>query len=174
MFHAKDAFIFLYNTLKNAISHSDALKTCIQYNPILANYLLDMQIEKKKTKKKNQCFIYNETRLEIIFNDLLLAINNYDEDMVVKMIQLYDLILNERRYPTFVEELINTISPLMIYSLFDKLSKVLTSDELLLISQIFDEKGYTSIAKYIKGTVKTNKSVLYNILDRVKLTKLIR
>lgn len=149
-FNANDAFIFLYESNKDNFTFNfyDHLKNCIQYNSHCAKFILDILIEEKTngSEKSN----YNSYKNLFTFKDLEMAIQFYDEDVVVKFFQLFDLIKTNKNCDDLVDLLICYISSRMIISLFKRSAKFFSHQNLIIISDLFDKKNYKTVADFIR------------------------
>ena len=108
----------------------------------MAIFLLDMQIEANKNDQS-----LNE---KDDYSTLDAAFVNYNEDVIVKMIQLYDPIKTIDDLTNFVKSLDKYLCSKMILSLFEKLCKILRRDKLLYIAIALEDVERYSASEYIK------------------------
>lgn len=141
--NSSEAFKLLFLDFKDIMDCKYAIINGIKENFIFANYILDFMIEEKKSNA-NQNSLYNKYKSIISFKDLIYAIENYNEDIIVKMIQLFDLLESDKNIVNFAYLLIQSVSSKMINSLLDELSKFLSQEKLNHILHIFKMIGYNS------------------------------
>ena len=88
--NANDAFKFSFHYLNETINFIVVLQESIKFNHYIANYILDCQIKEKKSNNLNNCIIFQNINKNIKFDDFKLAIEHFNESIVVKMIELYE------------------------------------------------------------------------------------
>ena len=151
--YMNDSFKFLFPNVIYDIDNYEFLKKCCILNPELANYLLDLQInEKDKNEDVNEMFVFLNDMY--IFDDLLYLLNYYNEDIVVKIIQLYDPIRLIDDLSCFIKKIEETLSSKMIISLFEKLCVILKEDILVYIAAGFEHHKKYEISNFIKKKIE--------------------
>ncbi len=151
-----DIFIFLFNDLYDYINFIFIFQTAIETNFEMANYILDLQIEAKNSNNLTNNIIFTNINPKITFQDLKLAIKYYNEDVIIKMIKLYDLFKLSENIFNFVTELSNNISKKMMTSLFNQLSSFLDRNLLICFSALLRNEGYLSISNNIMNNIQRN------------------
>lgn len=106
-----------------------------------ANYLIDLQLE-------------GTIKNVVTYDYLLLAIQNYNENIVVKLFKLFYSRHSYFDVYTLVKNLLDILSVKMICSLFDNL-KFLPKDSLLTFSDLFSIRGYQQIQNHILQIVQS-------------------
>lgn len=149
--NSNEVFKFLFFELKDRINCRLLLLNCIKRNHNMANFVLDFLISEKNSNNSRTYF--NLSKLQVKFDDLICAINNYNEDIVVKIIQLYNLI-KSTNISTFVIELTKYISSKMIYSLFQRILMLFDKEILMCLLKLFDGENYSMIKKLIEDELK--------------------
>lgn len=144
---ANDAFKILFNELYKNIDIYDIFQISIENNHEIANYLLDIQID--GTNK----FVFNQIKKRVNFYDIQIAISYYNEDIVIKMIQLYDL----GGFP-FVYNLRTYLSDKMILSLFDRLLDIVPPKTSSYLLKTFKRWKKKEISDFIKMKMKKTKN----------------
>lgn len=92
-------------------------------NTSLTLLFLDWQLaEIKNEKKERKMFDYFRRRVSL--NNLLCLIENFNEEAVLKMIQIYGFIDSRDDFDKFIRKLKMCVSPKMIHSLFLKLESL--------------------------------------------------
>lgn len=132
-----DSFKFLFQELYKEVNLYLTLQTCIRCNHDIANYVLDLQF-KENENDDQQKYIYNEIKRRIQLFDLRLAIKHYNEDIVIKMIKLYDLLNSKDNIKSFATALKDYTSSRMISSLYKFLCTFLSQDDLTYFASIFE------------------------------------
>ena len=136
-----DAFKICFDDVKDDQEKiRELLNNSLIENHDFANYLIDLQISGTITNI-------------VAENCLLLAIRNYNENIVVK---LFKLISFEHTYydiSIIVTELLYFLSVKMICSLFNNL-KFLPKNTLLIFSDLFSNNGYPQIQNHILQITK--------------------
>lgn len=118
-----DAFIFLFNNLKDKIRISSILNSCLMSNHEIAHYLFDLQIKEVRENTYDQ--LHNEQSLyakfyyAINYNHFVLVTKDYDECILAKMFFLYSSILNDRDVEYFLSCLYENQSTETINSLVE-------------------------------------------------------
>lgn len=135
---ANDAFKIIYSKLEN-IDLMEIFMKCVMVNSDLAVFLLDQQLEEKKLNKEGDDPFYRYIKNGINVEHLFYSINYYNEDVVVKMIELYE-ILKKENINQFAKTLKNAISEKMIISLINKLSAILSPDFINLLTKNLNMK----------------------------------
>lgn len=145
-FHYNDTFKFLFEYLKENINFTTFLRYGIEKNHDVANYILDCQFEEKDSNKP---LIFQYMKDKIEFNDFKLAITFYSENIVVKMIKLYEPFKITGNIFDFVSKLKNNISKKMMISLFNQLSSFLPRQLLLCFSALLNDYDCSLVADAI-------------------------
>lgn len=123
--NAFDAFKYLFEKVKSKINFRHNFIMCLSLNSQISNYILDIH-DSKITKYDT---IYSVLKRSLTFYELNFAIEYYNEDIVVKMIDLFNLV-DSQNYSQFITILTENISSKMILSLFKRIVIIL-SDETL-------------------------------------------
>ena len=144
-----DAFKFLFSKISdNEYYLHLLLETSIVSNHDMANYLLDLQIkEMDENVHKNENSLYSKFSNIITFPIFILAIKNYNEDIIVKMFKLYHSIIENQNLLSLVSGMTKFLSNRMIFNLFDKIPFLYNNDDLLLLLESI--KLY-ELAKFVK------------------------
>lgn len=116
-----DVFKFVLDDLKEKVDFIVIFRKCLNYNHDMANYILDLQIDEKKSPNKTG-FIFEKMMNKISMNELMTAVRFYNEEIVVKMIRLYDFFNDNENISIFIIKLMKTISTKMMISLLKELS----------------------------------------------------
>ena len=149
--NANDTLKFLFFELKeNKLYCYECFRIGLRFNHDFANFILDFQLNENHEDQKS---LFHFFKSKIDLKDALNAIKWYNEDIVVKMIQLYDIINDSRIRKIFVRKLMKNLSKKMVLSLFDRLSPILPSDYWNDIKCNLKEMGYLEIFEYIKNNI---------------------
>lgn len=135
-----DAFKIIFIDEKNKENIMFILQNSIKMNHDIADFILDKINSDNDIINKNQ----------IDFSFLLLAIQYYNENIIVKLIIILKDLFNEsENISKFINHLLNYISPKMIKSLFIRLSSILQKDFIIQIKNYLIEGGFIVIANLI-------------------------
>lgn len=144
--YANDAFIYVFNDLIADINLIEVFNFCLQYNHDIGNYILDLQLESENYIGN---MISSNLKSYIRLPDLILAVRFYNEDIVVKMIMLYGFIFEDiENLKKFAFNLPRYLSSKMIISLFARLRPLLSSDEMLVVTDIYVKAGISPLFDY--------------------------
>lgn len=138
---ANDAFKFLFFALKKKLNLIFLLESCIEKNHDLAFFILDLQ-----TKDDH---VFKEISKKIKIRHLLLALNYYNEDIVVKLIESFKFFGKKRNIVNFIKTLTHSISIKMIISLFSKIFSSLSNDVLYQMTVVFKDFGFQAVSDFI-------------------------
>lgn len=146
---AFDSFKFLLNELKGKINFFTVFKQSIDYSRlVITNYLLDLQIEELENDSENAP-IYSSIYDSISLDQLLIQIQNFDEEIIVKMIKLYDFFINEDDVEHVVKFLSKSASSKMIINLLKQIMKYLDQSIVIQFHTAFEYRDKT-VASFIK------------------------
>ena len=106
----------------------------------MANFILDVQNDDSQ--------LFEKFKKKIQFNDLILAIQFYNEDVVVKIVKLYKLIRTNESIREFVSNLMKFLSKKMIIHLLNRLFSFLHFNILSHMTNYFIELGFPSECFY--------------------------
>ena len=134
--YLNDISKYLFEYLMESIDFITYLIYAIMANHDFANYILDCQFEEKDSYN---ALIFLRLKDKINFKVFKLAIKYYNENIVVKMIKLYEPFKVTENIFDFVSELKNNISKKMMISLFNQLSSFLPRKLLLCFSVILND-----------------------------------
>ena len=141
-----DAFKFLFSKISD--NEYYLLLESIVSNHDMANYLLDLQIkEMDENVHKNENSLYSKFSNIITFPIFILAIKNYNEDIIVKMFKLYHSIIENQNLLNLVSDMTKFLSNRMIFNLFDKIPFLYNNDDLLLL---LESIKLDELAKFVK------------------------
>lgn len=140
-----DVAIFIFNDMKKIDYIFILLSSCLKYNHDIANYILDLQLEEKK-KNCNGGPIFSEFYRNIYKDFLHEALRIYDEDIIVKMIKLYNF-FDQGYASIFIQHAFELLSSKMIVSLLKKLATFVRKNDMLLMMDILrgNDPKYISI-----------------------------
>ena len=93
LMNTNDAFKYAFNIMKNHVNHIFFLEESIKNNHEIANYILDLQVEEKKSNNLQNSSIFQYINQKFNFNILELSIKYFNEEFIVKIFQLYRLII---------------------------------------------------------------------------------
>ena len=134
-FNMNDAFKFVFFDLKEKINSYSIFQYCIINDHDIANFFLDLQID----KNMNERSMFEELNAQIKVDDFKLAIKYYNENIVVKMIKLYNVFKSDDDMNIFAMSLKDLLSKKMINSLIDKISEILSEKQFSYISSLLKE-----------------------------------
>lgn len=129
---SNEAYKYLFWEFIDYIDSSYIFEKSIRYNFQMAIYLLDCQI-----KERNKTILNLSQKL--VESYFTLALVFYNEEIIVKMAQYYDLLDTNEKLKRFAYFLREIISDKMLVSLIDKLGEFLSLSKLNYIQQIFNE-----------------------------------
>lgn len=146
-----DSFLFLLDKLKNHISFYSIFSKSIYYSRYsITNYLLDLSIEEIESDPKNAP-IYSEIFKSITINDLIIQIQNYNEEIIVKMIRLFSFFINDDYSLSIAKYLKEFATSKMIIDLLKKIMQYLDHNAVIQLILAF-EKYDKAVADFIKKT----------------------
>ena len=135
--------------MKGKINFFTVFKQSIDYSRlVITNYLLDLQIEELENDSENTP-IYSSIYDSISLNQLLIQIQNFDEEIIVKMIKLYDFFINEDDVEHVVKFLSKSASSKMIINLLKQIMKYLDQSIVIQFYTAFEYRDKT-VASFIK------------------------
>lgn len=155
---ANDAFLFLFYDLNKGINFKFVFLDSIETNHDMTIFLLDLQLKEKESNDKNNDSLFHFLYKDIIFDDLSWALKFYNEEIIIKMIKLYDYILTNENVPEFVSKLISYISQKMICSFITNLSSFLQIELLNCMIDVFEKNGCLLASNIIKNKISKNTS----------------
>lgn len=124
----------------------------LKLNSRIANYILDLQIKEKSSKSKSShSSLFDLFKSQLNMNDLALAIQYYNEDIIVKMNQLYGII--DKNLKMFVSILTKFASSSMMNSLFNKNLAYTSNVNANFIAGILHQSGFEESAKHIYSII---------------------
>lgn len=138
--YANDSFKFIFYDLKENVDFFNLFQISIENNHDLANFILDVQNDDSQ--------LFEKFKKKIQFNDLILAIQFYNEDVVVKIVKLYKLIRTNESIREFVSNLMKFLSKKMIIHLLNRLFSFLHFNILSHMTNYFIELGFPSECFY--------------------------
>ena len=148
--NANDAFKLLFFKLRDYLNIMAIFDLCIEDNIDMARYLLDIQMEEFENNKDDSNSLYHKLKDKIDFSIIEKVFNNYDEDVIVNIIKLYDPIKTIDELSSFTKLTGKSLTVKMILSLFEKLCKILRRDKLVYIAASFEDNENYSISEFIK------------------------
>ncbi|KAK8876611.1 hypothetical protein M9Y10_006829 [Tritrichomonas musculus] len=149
---AFDTFTFLFHKYLPKIDFYNLFHQCILVNSKFVNYLLDFLSSNENILRKN--FLIFKAKISI--DELLFAVDFYDEDTVVKMIKLFYIIDSYEKQNQFLEKLAENLSIMMISSLFKRIIPFLISDDLISILEVLKFYEISEICDLIVEKVSIN------------------
>lgn len=135
--HINDGFKFLFSILKEKIDIYHIFWRSLLNNHEIFEFLIDLQMEEKESGQFENS-VYGMLKDSINFDVLLGVISIYDEDILVKIIRLYDDLLDEDNIPIFIKNLKCSISHKMCESLIRRLSTFLPKDQINSMNHLFN------------------------------------
>lgn len=138
-FVANDSFKFLIIKLKDDINIIYYLNWFVKNNHELANFILDSLFDNLKDI------------IDYSFVDFIL--DNYNENILVKVIQLYEPIKSMEILSVFAQKLLKNLSTNMLISLFTQLCKVLKYDFLIFIAETFKNNEKKLVYEFIMNNL---------------------
>lgn len=154
-YNMNDAFKFVFFDMQNAIYLHIIFQDCISCNHDIANFILDHQLDENM---KGKLKFYEKLNQNEKMNDLIMALKFFNENLVVKIIKLFDVLKNENDITKFVTYLKDSISTKMICSLLIRIASFLPKNQLVIMSSLFDDEKYQSVACIINEQIlKENK-----------------
>lgn len=153
IYNANDSAKFMLNELKDCKNlFFMVFKKGIKHNHDIANYILDLQLNEDHNVE-NSIFDFFDNLID--FNILLKSIKYYNEDIVVKLIKLFDGILDDNQV-NFVIQLLDYLSKKMILPLLDRILPLLPKTSCSDIAEGFKEKGCSDIYNHIMDYISKN------------------
>lgn len=152
--NANDSIKFMLNELKNMRNlYFLVFKKGIKYNHVIANYILDLQLMEDHNDE-NSIFAFFENMID--FDILVKAIKYYNEDIVVKIIMLYDEILYDGNQFNFIYYILNYLSKKMILPLLDRILPLLPKTSYTDFAEGFREQDCFEIYNYVMDYISKN------------------
>lgn len=152
--NANDSIKFMLNELKNMRNlYFLVFKKGIKYNHVIANYILDLQLMEDHNDE-NSIFAFFENMID--FDILVKAIKYYNEDIVVKIIMLYDEILYDSNQFNFIYYILNNLSKKMILPLLDRILPLLPKTSYTDFAEGFREQDCFEIYNYVMDYISKN------------------
>lgn len=130
-------------------------------NHDIANFILD--------KMKNGEMIIDKDEIE--FNDVLSAIQYYNENIVAKLIALKDFFNEKENISKFVSQLLKSVSVKMMNSLFIRLSSVLQKSVLFQMKDLFNDDDSIEIRSLINDILSNGENISYEQTNWIKKKK---
>lgn len=139
------------NDEKNKENVLFILRNSFKMNHDIANFILD--------KMKNGEMIIDKDEIE--FNDVLSAIQYYNENIVAKLIALKDFFNEKENISKFVSQLLKSVSVKMMNSLFIRLSSVLQKSVLFQMKDLFNDDDSIEIRSLINDILSNGENISY-------------
>ena len=147
-YNGNDAFKIVLNDEKNKENVLFILRNSFKMNHDISNFILD--------KMKNGEMIIDKDEIE--FNDVLSAIQYYNENIVVKLISLKDFFNEKENISKFVSQLLKSVSVKMMNSLFIRLSSVLQKSVLFQMKDLFNDDDSIEIRSLINDILSNGEN----------------
>ena len=150
-YNGNDAFKIVLNDEKNKENVLFILRNSFKMNHDIANFILD--------KMKNGEMIIDKDEIE--FNDVLSAIQYYNENIVAKLISLKDFFNEKENISKFVSQLLKSVSVKMMNSLFIRLSSILQKSVLFQMKDLFNDDDSIEIRSLINDILSNGENISY-------------
>lgn len=118
-----DACMFLYEKFGYRVYRHSLLSFCLAKNIKMSIFLLDKQLKEIEDNVQfDKKAIYADICKSINFDDFKIAINHYNEDILVKMFTLYSFAIKNEDLFEFFEILSSKLSNRMIIKFLDRVN----------------------------------------------------
>ena len=154
-----DAFKLLFNELDVNDWRYDLwlFNVCLQYNHDKANYLLDLQInEMIENTHINEKSLYNRFNKTINMQTFIVAIQKFNEEIVVKMFKLYQSTIENDSLIDITLTMIENLSNKMIIRLIDRIPFFQNNNHFLTALETFDHSQI--LVNYVNEKMNKNEN----------------
>lgn len=147
--NANDTLKFLFNELiENKELCFTAFENSLRFNHDFAKFVLDFQSNEDKNDENSSFYFFKE---KMDFDLYINAVTFYDEDILVKLIQLYGIdaidLINNQEF--FVSTLLDELPKKLILRLFDRILPMFPMEICSNLAMLFENENQSEISEYI-------------------------